>query len=87
MKLNSSSILTMKDQAINGDPRISLIHAYAEEWNLQIEDIDEDDAGDYRCFIDNGMHKTIKLDVKGKNKNIQIKKYFLKIKFSSTENY
>ena len=48
MKLNNSSILTMEDRAINGDPRISLIHAYADEWNLQIDDIDEDDAGTYR---------------------------------------
>ena len=43
MKLNSSSILTMEEQPINGDPRISLLHAYADEWNLQIDDIDEDD--------------------------------------------
>ena len=65
MKLNNSSILTMEDRAINGDPRISLLHAYADEWNLQIDDIDEDDAGIYRCFINNGMFKTLTLDVKG----------------------
>ena len=66
MKLNNSSILTMEERAINGDPRISLVHAYAEEWNLQIEDIDEDDAGIYRCFINTGRHKTVTLEVKGK---------------------
>jgi hypothetical protein len=65
MKLNNSSILTMEDRAVNGDPRISLLHVYAEEWNLQIEDIDEDDAGIYRCFLNNGMSKTITLEVKG----------------------
>ncbi|CAF2698979.1 unnamed protein product [Rotaria sp. Silwood2] len=64
MKLNNSSILTMEDRAINGDSRISLLHAYAEEWNLQIDDIDEDDAGVYRCFINNGMYKTLVLEVK-----------------------
>ncbi|CAF3325338.1 unnamed protein product [Rotaria sp. Silwood1] len=64
MKLNNSSILTMEDRAINGDSRISLLHAYAEEWNLQIDDIDEDDAGIYRCFINNGMYKTLVLEVK-----------------------
>ncbi|UJR13884.1 hypothetical protein I4U23_000891 [Adineta vaga] len=64
MKLNNSSILTMEDRAINGDPRISLLHAYADEWNLQIDDIDEDDAGIYRCVINTGMYKTITLDVK-----------------------
>lgn len=64
MKLNSSSVLTMEDRAINGDPRISLLHAYAEEWNLQINDIDEDDAGIYRCFINNGRYKTVTLEVK-----------------------
>ncbi|CAF1556487.1 unnamed protein product, partial [Adineta ricciae] len=58
MKLNNSSILTMEDRAINGDPRISLLHAYADEWNLQIDDIDEDDAGIYRCVINTGMYKT-----------------------------
>lgn len=65
MKLNTSSILTMEDRAINGDPRITLLHAYADEWNLQIDDIDEDDAGIYRCVINTGMYKTITLDVKG----------------------
>ena len=65
MKLNNSSILTMEDRAINGDPRISLLHAYADEWNLQIDDIDEDDAGIYRCVINTGMYKTVTLDVKG----------------------
>ena len=65
MKLNNSSILTMEDRAVNGDPRISLLHVYAEEWNLQIDDIDEDDAGIYRCFLNNGMFKTITLEVKG----------------------
>ena len=55
----------MEDRAINGDPRISLLHVYAEEWNLQIDDIDEDDAGIYRCFLNNGMFKTITLEVKG----------------------
>ncbi|CAF0761746.1 unnamed protein product [Adineta ricciae] len=64
MKLNNSSILTMEDRAINGDPRISLLHAYADEWNLQIDDIDEDDAGTYRCFVNNGKYKTVSLDVK-----------------------
>ncbi|CAF0887466.1 unnamed protein product [Rotaria sordida] len=64
MKLNNSSILTMEDRAINGDSRISLLHAYAEEWNLQIDDIDEDDAGVYRCFINTGMYKTLILEVK-----------------------
>ncbi|CAF3674900.1 unnamed protein product [Adineta steineri] len=64
MKLNNSSILTMEDRAINGDPRISLLHAYADEWNLQIDDIDEDDAGIYRCVINTGMYKTLTLDVK-----------------------
>ena len=68
MKLNNSSILTMEDRAINGDPRISLLHAYADEWNLQIDDIDEDDAGIYRCVINTGMYKTLILDVKGKEK-------------------
>lgn len=68
MKLNSSSVLTMEDRAINGDSRISLLHAYAEEWNLQIDDVDEDDAGVYRCFINNGMYKTLILDVKGKRR-------------------
>ncbi len=65
MKLNGSSVLTMEERSINGDPRISLIHAYAEEWNLQIQDIDEDDAGVYRCFINNGKSKTLTLEVKG----------------------
>ncbi|CAF3092735.1 unnamed protein product [Rotaria socialis] len=64
MKLNNSSILTMEDRAINGDPRISLLHAYADEWNLQIDDIDEDDAGIYQCVINTGMYKTLTLDVK-----------------------
>ncbi len=76
MKLNSSSILTMEDRAINGDPRILLLHAYAEEWNLQIDDIDEDDAGVYRCFINTGMYKTVTLDVKGTKIIISIKNYF-----------
>ena len=67
MKLNNSSILTMEERAINGDSRISLVHAYAEEWNLQIEDIDEDDAGTYRCFINTGTFKTVTLEVKSKN--------------------
>jgi hypothetical protein len=66
MKLNNSSILTMENRAVNGDPRISLLHTYADEWNLQIDDIDEDDAGIYRCFINNGMHKTLTLEVKGR---------------------
>ena len=47
----------MEDRAINGDPRITLLHAYADEWNLQIDDIDEDDAGIYRCVINTGMYK------------------------------
>ncbi|CAF1203850.1 unnamed protein product [Rotaria magnacalcarata] len=64
MKLNNSSILTMEDRPINGDSRISLLHAYAEEWNLQIDDVDEDDAGVYRCFTNNGLYKTLVLDVK-----------------------
>ncbi|CAF3980601.1 unnamed protein product [Rotaria sp. Silwood2] len=64
MKLNNSSILTMEDRAINGDPRISLLHAYVDEWNLQIDDIDEDDAGIYQCVINTGMYKTLTLDVK-----------------------
>lgn len=64
MKLNNSSILTMEDRAINGDPRISLLHPYAAEWNLQIDDVDEDDAGIYRCVINTGMYKTLVLDVK-----------------------
>jgi len=68
MKLNNSSILTMEDRAINGDPRISLLHPYAAEWNLQIDDVDEDDAGIYRCVINTGMYKTLVLDVKGKRK-------------------
>ena len=68
MKLNNSSILTMEDRAINGDPRITLLHAYADEWNLQIDDIDEDDAGIYRCVINTGMYKTLTLEVKGKRK-------------------
>jgi len=66
MKLNNSSILTLEDRAVNGDSRISLIHAYADEWNLQINDIDEDDGGVYRCFLNNGKYKTLTLDVKGK---------------------
>jgi hypothetical protein len=70
MKLNNSSILTMEDRAINGDPRISLLHAYADEWNLQIDDIDEDDAGIYRCVINTGMYKTVTLDVKGTSTNV-----------------
>lgn len=72
MKLNSSSVLTMEDRAINGDPRISLLHQYAEEWNLQIDDVDEDDAGVYRCFINNGKYKTLILDVQGKNKTKEV---------------
>jgi hypothetical protein len=88
MKLNSSSVLTMEDRAINGDPRISLIHAYAEEWNLQIDDIDEDDDGVYRCFINTGTYKTLILEVKGtKKKRIKIKKKRILLKFSSTKNY
>lgn len=71
MKLNNSSILTMEDRAINGDPRITLLHAYADEWNLQIDDIDEDDAGIYRCVINTGIYKTLILDVKGKQKKKQ----------------
>lgn len=71
MKLNNSSILTMEDRAINGDPRISLLHAYADEWNLQIDDIDEDDAGIYRCVINTGMYKTVTLDVKGNSIKIK----------------
>ena len=60
MKLNNSSILTMEDRAINGDPRISLLHAYADEWNLQIDDIG--------WMINTGMYKMLILDVKGKEK-------------------
>lgn len=86
MKLNSSSVLTMEDRAINGDSRISLLHAYAEEWNLQIVDIDEDDAGVYRCFINNGMYKTLILDVKGRRR-ISINKKTVVRKFSTAENY
>lgn len=56
----------MEDRAINGDPRITLLHAYADEWNLQIDDIDEDDAGIYRCVINTGIYKTVALEVKGK---------------------
>lgn len=56
----------MEDRAVNGDSRISLLHQYAEEWNLQIDDVDEDDAGVYRCFTNNGMYKTLMLDVKGR---------------------
>ena len=56
----------MEDRAINGDPRITLLHAYADQWNLQIDGIDEDDAGIYRCVINTGAYKTITLDVKGK---------------------
>lgn len=65
MKTNSSSVLTMETRAVNGDPRISILRAYAEDWSLQIDEIDEDDAGLYRCIIDNGMFKTVTLDVKG----------------------
>ncbi len=79
MKLNNSSILTMEDRAINGDPRISLLHAYADEWNLQIDDIDEDDAGIYRCVINTGMYKTLILDVKGKINNLKKNFNFFKI--------
>jgi len=79
MKLNNSSILTMEDRAINGDPRISLLHAYADEWNLQIDDIDEDDAGIYRCVINTGMYKTLILDVKGKINNFKKNFNFFKI--------
>ena len=57
----------MEDRAINGDPRITLLHAYADQWNLQIDGIDEDDAGIYRCVINTGAYKTITLDVKGKS--------------------
>lgn len=87
MKLNNSSILTMEDRAINGDPRISLLHPYAAEWNLQIDDVDEDDAGIYRCVINTGMYKTLVLDVKGSyssNNSYFQSNYF--DKFSSTEN-
>ena len=66
MKMNSSSVLTMENRAINTDPRISLLRAYADDWSLQIDDIDEDDAGIYRCFVNNGMFKSVTLDVKGK---------------------
>lgn len=68
MKLNSSSVLTMEERAVNGDPRISLLHPYADEWNLQIDDVDEDDAGVYRCFNNHGKYKTLILDVKGKSR-------------------
>ncbi|CAF1008190.1 unnamed protein product, partial [Didymodactylos carnosus] len=64
MKMNNSSILTMDDRAVNGDSRITLLHAYADEWNLQIDDVDEDDAGVYRCVLNNGMYKTLTLQVK-----------------------
>ena len=65
MKVNSSSVLTMEDRPINGDPRVSVLRAYAEDWSLQIDDIDEDDAGVYRCFINTGTFKTVTLEVKG----------------------
>ncbi|CAF4336193.1 unnamed protein product, partial [Didymodactylos carnosus] len=58
------SILTMDDRAVNGDSRVTLLHAYADEWNLQIDDVDEDDAGVYRCVLNNGMYKTLTLQVK-----------------------
>ncbi|CAF0812969.1 unnamed protein product [Adineta steineri] len=64
MKVNNSAVLTVEDRAINGDSRISILHAYADEWNLQIDEIDEDDAGIYRCFINSGSFKTLQLDVK-----------------------
>ena len=75
MKLNNSSILTMEDRAVNGDPRISLLHVYADEWNLQIDDIDEDDAGIYRCFLNNGMSKTITLEVKGASPSVAARSF------------
>lgn len=90
MKLNNSSILTMEDRAINGDPRISLLHPYAAEWNLQIDDVDEDDAGIYRCVINTGMYKTLILDVKGNAARVfeaqQISDALFSF-FSSAENY
>ena len=87
MKLNNSSILTMEDRAINGDPRISLLHAYGDEGNVQIDDIDEDDAGIYRCVINTGMYKTVTLDVKGNSIRVNSIRSLIFCASSSAKDY
>ena len=46
-----SSILTINQQTVTDDDRISVNRPYVKEWNLHIENIKKSDQGTYTCII------------------------------------
>ena len=57
--------LTYNEDRVTGDTRFSVLHPYAREYNLQIEQVKRSDEGLYSCLINMGdvQTKTVMLTV------------------------
>lgn len=51
MRIEDQTILTIHDQVINRNSRISLNHDENRSWTLIINDAQEEDRGGYMCQI------------------------------------
>ena len=68
VQVDTQTILTIHQQVITRNPRISLARDDHKSWHLQIKDLQESDRGWYMCQVNTDPMKHIQgyLDVVGK---------------------
>lgn len=67
-------ILTLGTTKINSDPRLNINHRYLNEWHLEIENVQNEDEGEYVCKTNSNFLKLLNLQVLGKEKKKKKKK-------------
>jgi len=60
--------LTYDDRRVIDDTRFSVVRSHLNEWNLQVRQVRDDDAGRYRCTVNTFpvRSKVVYLHVKGR---------------------
>lgn len=61
--VKNGDILSLGTTKINNDNRLSIQKKYMSEWRLIIENITNDDEGEYICKTNGNFYKAIRLEV------------------------
>lgn len=51
IKAGNTDIISINDYRLTNDDRIKLEHGYVSDWSLSIQQVNEEDAGEYICQI------------------------------------
>lgn len=49
--MGNTDIIAIGDYKVTNDDRIKLVHGYVSDWSLSIQQVNEEDAGEYICQV------------------------------------